>query len=266
MTDNQDKDQNNLPQLLTKDLFSEQVEELLKPLISSIERMKTEATYAADSFDATTQAAITSLQNIKQSMDEVVKLINSPLEDLSETNKNLQATAKLLAILPNKIDDRLTKLPHNFSQVLSDSIPDIAKKLNSTLEQSVEQLMRRLDESRKSTSMETEKSTTELVTIFKTEIGKLSGQFKKDALLYKTELEQIIEVGSKERMRKFLLILATAGSFSAIVSGVTSWVINKHFPRSVEITGNQHLVVKDSQILVHGSDTYRLEKQKKEGK
>ena len=57
-----------------------------------------------------------------------------------------------------------------------------------------------------------------------------------------------------------------SGSFSAIVSGITSWVINKYFPRSVEITGNQHLLVKDSQVLVHGSDTYRLEKQKKEGK
>ncbi len=84
--------------------------------------------------------------------------------------------------------------------------------------------------------------------------------------MYKTELEKIIEVGSKERMRKFLLILVTAGSFSAIVSGVTSWVINKHFPRSVEINGNQHLVVKDSQVLVHGSDTYKLEKQQKKEK
>jgi len=126
--------------------------------------------------------------------------------------------------------------------------------------------MHRLDESRKSTSMQTEKSTTELVTIFKTEIGKLSGQFKQDTLLYKTELEKIIEVGSKERLRKFFLILATAGSFSAIVSGVTSWVINKHFPRSVEISGNQHLVIKDSQVLVHGSDTYKLEKQQKKEK
>ncbi len=84
--------------------------------------------------------------------------------------------------------------------------------------------------------------------------------------MYKTELEKIIEVGSKERLRKFFLILATAGSFSAIVSGVTSWVINKHFPRSVEISGNQHLVIKDSQVLVHGSDTYKLEKQQKKEK
>jgi len=123
--------------------------------------------------------------------------------------------------------------------------------------------MCQLDESRKSTAINTEKSTTELVTIFKTEIDKISEQFKQDILLYKREVEQLIEVSSKERMRKFLLILATAGSFSSIVSGVTSWVINKHFPRSVEITGNQHLVVKDSQVLVHGSYTYRLEKQKK---
>ena len=263
MTDNQDKDQNDLPQLLPKDLFLKQAEDLLKPLISSIERMKTEATHAANSFDATTQAAISSLENRKQSIEEAVKLVDNPLEDLSETNKNLQATAQLLAILPNKIDDRLAKLPHNFSQVLSDSMPDISKKLNSTLEQSVKQVIRQLDESRKSTAINTEKSTTELVTIFKTEIGKLSEQFKQDILLYKREVGQLIEVSSKERMRKFLLILATAGSFSAIVSGVTSWVINKHFPRSVEITGNQHLVVKDSQVLVHGSDTYRLEKQKK---
>jgi len=283
MTDGQDEDQNNLLDtnlddedldneinnkvtLSPNDLFLKELEELLKPLISSIERMKTEATHAANSFDATTQDAVSSFHNIKQSMNEVIKRINNPLSDLSKTNDNLQATAKLLAILPNKIDDRLAKLPHNFSQVLSDYIPDIAEKLNSTLEQTVRRLIQRLDESCKSTSMDTEKSTTELVTIFKTEIDKLSGQFMKDTLLYKTELEQIIEVGSKNRMRKFLLILVTAGSFSAIISGVTSWVINKYFPRSVEITGNGHLVVKDSQVLVHGSDTYKLEKQKKEGK
>ena len=283
MTDNQDEDQNNLLDTNLKDkglddeisnkvtlpprgLLLKEQEELLKPLISSIEQMKAEATNASYSFEANTQEVITSIQNTKQAINKVIDLINSPLKDLSENSNALKSTAKILALLPNKIDDRLAKLPHNFSQVLSDSIPDIAKKLNSTLEQSVEQLMQRLDESCKSTSIETEKSTTELVTIFKNEIGKLSQQFKKDTLLYKTELEQIIEVGSKERMRKFLLILATAGSFSAIVSGVSSWVINKHFPRSVEITGNQHLVVKDSQVLVHGSDTYQLEKQKKEGK
>ncbi len=283
MTENQDKDQNNLldtnlkdkdldNEINTKvtlwqsDLFLKKQEKLLKPLISSIEQMKAEATNASYSFDANAQEVITSIQNTKQDINNVIELINIPLKDLEKNSDALKSTAKILALLPNKIDDRLAKLPHNFSQVLSDSIPDIAKKLNSTLEQSVEQVMRQLDESRKSTSINTEKSTTELVTIFKTEISKLSEQFKQDTLLYKTELEQIIEVGSKERMRKFLLILATAGSFSAIVSGVASWVINKHFPRSVEITGNQHLVVKDSQVLVHGSDTYRLEKQKKEGK
>jgi hypothetical protein len=67
-------------------------------------------------------------------------------------------------------------------------------------------------------------------------------------------------------MRRLLTVFLISGSFSAIVSGVTSWTINKHFPRSVEISGNQHLVVKDSQVLVHGSDTYKLEKQKKEEK
>lgn len=282
MTESQDKDQNNLLDTnledkglndeisnkvtLPRNLLLKEQEELLKPLISSIEQMKAEATNASYSFEANTQEIITSIQNTKEDINKVIDLINIPLKDLSENSNALKSTAKILALLPNKIDDRLAKLPHNFSQVLSDSIPDIAKKLNFTLEQSVEQLMHRLDESLESTSIESEKTITELVTIFKIEIDKLSRQFKQDTLLYKTELEKIIEVGSKERMRKFLLILVTAGSFSAIVSGVTSWVINKHFPRSVEINGNQHLVVKDSQVLVHGSDTYKLEKQQKKEK
>jgi len=283
MIDNQDEDQNNLLEansenkglndeisnkvtLPPRNLLLTAQEELLKALISSIEQMKAEATNASYSFEANTQEVIASIQNTKEAINKVIDLLNIPLKDLSENSNSLKSTAKILSLLPNKIDDRLAKLPHGFSQVLSDSIPNIAAKLNSILEQSVERLMHRLDESRKSTSMQTEKSTTELVTIFKTEIGKLSGQFKQDTLLYKTELEKIIEVGSKERLRKFFLILATAGSFSAIVSGVTSWVINKHFPRSVEISGNQHLVIKNSQVLVHGSDTYKLEKQQKKEK
>ena len=55
MTENQDKDQNDLPQLLPKDLFLKQAEDLLKPLISSIEQMKAEATNASYSFDANAQ-------------------------------------------------------------------------------------------------------------------------------------------------------------------------------------------------------------------
>lgn len=281
MIDNQDEDQNNLLDtniedkslddeikiaLSPRDLFLKELEVLLKPLISSIEQMTAEATNASYSFEANTQEVIASIQNTKQSINKVIDLINIPLKDLSENSNSLKSTAKILALLPNKIDDRLAKLPHGFSQVLSDSIPNIADKLNSTLEQSVEQLMQRLDESRKYTAMETEKSIIELVTIFKTEVGKLSEQFKQDISFHKTELEKIIEIGGKERMRKFLLILVTAGAFSAIISGVTSWVISKHFPRSVEISGNQHLIVKDSQVLVHGSDTYKLEKQQKREK
>ena len=41
---------------------------------------------------------------------------------------------------------------------------------------------------------------------------------------------------------------------------------NKHFPRSIEITGTQNLVVKDSQVLVHGSQDYKLERQNKDKK
>ena len=112
MTDGQDEDQNNLPDtnlddedldneinnkvtLSPNDLFLKELEELLKPLISSIERMKTEATHAANSFDATTQDAVSSFHNTKQSINEVIKRINNPLSDLSKTNDNLQATAKI---------------------------------------------------------------------------------------------------------------------------------------------------------------------------
>ena len=133
MTDNQDKDQNDLPQLLPKDLFLKQAEDLLKPLISSIEQMKAEATNASYSFDANAQEVIISIQNTKQDINNVIELINIPLKDLEKTSDALKSTAKILALLPNKIDDRLAKLPHNFSQVLSDSIPDIANKLNSII-------------------------------------------------------------------------------------------------------------------------------------
>ena len=67
---------------------------------------------------------------------------------------------------------------------------------NPSLLTLVQQVIRQLDESRKSTAINTEKSTTELVTIFKTEIGKLSEQFKQDILLYKREVGQLIEVNA----------------------------------------------------------------------
>lgn len=270
MTNNADAPQDDLLDTSAKNIGLEDeisnklivpsLEELLKPLISSIERMKAEATNASYSFEANTKEVIASIQNTKQSINKVIDIMNVPLKELNENGEALKSTVKILALLPNKIDDRLAKLPYNFSQALNDYIPEIAEKLNSTLEQSIEQLMHRVEESCKATSMENEKSTTELVTIFKAEISELSQQFKEDTLLYKTELEQIIDISSKERVRKFVLTLVTVGAFSAIVSGVTSWVINKYFPRSVEIIGNHHLIVKDSQVLVHGSDTYKLEK------
>lgn len=83
---------------------------------------------------------------------------------------------------------------------------------------------------------------------------------------YKREMADLIEIGTKRRMRRLLSVLLISGTFSAIVSGITSWIINKHFPRSVEITGTQSLVVKDSQVLVHGSQDYKLEKPSKDKK
>jgi hypothetical protein len=90
MTDGQDEDQNNLPDtnlddedldneinnkvtLSPNDLFLKELEELLKPLISSIERMKTEATHAANSFDATTQEAVNSFENSRTKLNKTYK-------------------------------------------------------------------------------------------------------------------------------------------------------------------------------------------------
>lgn len=257
---------NNIEVSDSKDLLTKQLEILLKELIPSIERMNTEVSYSINSFDGSTQEAIKSFHNVKESIEKVINLIKEPLDELSKINNNLHGAAKLLSILPEKIDDRLIKLPDKFNLVLNDAIPGIAQKLNSSLEKSVNTSCMQLEEVGKFIASSNEESITQLINNVKHDIGTVSKQLKVDVLQYNKEVEQIIEIGSKNRMRRLLTVFLISGSFSAIVSGVTSWTINKHFPRSVEISGNQHLVVKDSQVLVHGSDTYKLEKQKKEEK
>lgn len=79
-------------------------------------------------------------------------------------------------------------------------------------------------------------------------------------------MADLIAVRTKRRMSRLFRVLLISGTFSAIVSGITSWIINKHFLPSIEITGTQNLVVKDSQVLVQGSQGYKLKKKSKRTK
>jgi len=264
--DLEEETKNNIKILRHETLHSELLEELLKPLISSIERMQAEATHATNSFGKTTKEVITALLSAKQSIHEVIERLDNPLTTLSENSELLRSTAMALSILPDKIDEITAKLPQNFNDVITHSIPGITKQLNSAIAQPIEQMVQGVNELQKSIAVEIKESMNKSVKSFQIETRELSQQFKHDILSHKSELEEIIEASIKNRMRRLFITLTLAGSFAGIVAGLSSWFINSRFPRSVEINGNQHLVVKDSQVLVNGSGTYKFDKQQNEVK
>ena len=49
--------------------------------------MNTEVSYSINSFDGSTQEAIKSFHNVKESIEKVINLIKEPLDELSKINK-----------------------------------------------------------------------------------------------------------------------------------------------------------------------------------
>jgi len=91
--DLEEETKNNIKILRHETLHSELLEELLKPLISSIERMQAEATHATNSFGKTTKEVITALLSAKQSIHEVIERLDNPLTTLSENSELLRSVS-----------------------------------------------------------------------------------------------------------------------------------------------------------------------------
>lgn len=225
--------------------------EKMKSLEDVITRIHSEADFISTAFGVHTNKVMESFKSAITTITETSDTLELPIEMFKENNDRLEALINTLVILPSKTEEILSGVQDKVAKSVAATIPNLVdtlckshndnyRKIHGSIDSCIQDLSHYINEARTHTQ-------TELIE-------------------YKQEIANLIECGIKQRTRRIFLILMLSGSFSAIVSGVTSWVINKHFPRSVEITGNQHLVVKDSQVLVHGSDTYKLEKQRKEGK
>jgi len=214
----------------------------VKSLEDAIERLHTEADFAAHSFRANTKETILSLKSTTVSLNEIFKKASTLEDNFKIITDKMHSQTTTLSVLPGKIAEEVSDLPQKVAEAVADSIPQLGKQLLEAQESMLENMKQSLANS---------------IVNWQEQANITVKQLKDDIVYYRQEMATIAELGSKNRMRRLFWILLLAGTFSAIVAGVSSWVINKHFPRSVEIKGAQNLVVKDSQVLVSGPDYYK---------
>jgi len=225
--------------------------EKIKSLEDVITRIHSEADFVSKAFGLHSDKVIKVLETAITKINETRDSVDLPISKLKENNDRLEALINTLVVLPKKTEELLVGVQDKVVKAVSNTIPGLVDSLSG---------------SHKDNYLEIKESINECISDLKNYIKDTETHTKNELSEYKREMADLIEVGTKRRMRRFLSVLLISGTFSAIVSGVTSWIINKHFPRSIEITGTQNLVVKDSQVLVHGSQDYKLEKPSKDKK
>lgn len=220
--------------------------EKIKSFEEVITRIHSEADFISTAFGVHTNKVMESFESAIKTISKTGNTFALPLEMFKKNNDRLEALINTLVVLPSKTEEIVSGVQDKVAKSVANTIPALVDKLCKSHNDNYQEIKAAINLSIQDLSHY---------------INETRVQTKTELIEYKQEMASLIECGTRYRIRRMFLILTLSGSFSAIVAGLTSWVINTHFPRSVEITGNQHLVVKDSQVLVTGSDTYKFKKQ-----
>ena len=209
--------------------------EPIKTLEDAIDRIHIEADFAAKAIGSNTEDAINSFKNAKEVLDSALTQLLEPLSQLKQHANNIEVSSKTLAILPNKVEDKLTPIADKVTQSVTDSIPYLGDQLNKH---------------HKTTAEETKRSINNYLDHLQMSTDTISSQFRKDIINCQKQLTAMTEASSKNRIGRLFWNFLFICSFSAIISGFTSWYINSTFPHTVELYANGKVIVKDAQVLI----------------
>lgn len=198
-------------------ILSEQINDL----IIKLDQVKSDLSFCSTSFSGSTELMIKELKNEREKVDDHLKDLNNSIKSFKESSSLLTSATRVISVLPEKINEKLSKLPKNFNSSIADTIPDLSQDLASRLKKELESLQIQAEALINTTNS----NITNNLHVLGGETKQIHHNMQHEINVYKQDIEQIINRSVKSRIRNFFWTVLISSGVSAFVAISTFWLI-----------------------------------------
>ena len=198
-------------------ILSEQINDL----IIKLDQVKSDLSFCSTSFSGSTELMIKELKNEREKVDDHLKDLNNSIKSFKESSSLLTSATRVISVLPEKINEKLSKLPKNFNSSIADTIPDLSQDLASRLKKELESLQIQAEALINTTNS----NITNNLHVLGGETKQIHYNMQHEINVYKKDIEQIINRSVKSRIRNFFWTVLISSGVSAFVAISTFWLI-----------------------------------------
>jgi len=193
----------------------------INELITKLEETKAQSDFCVTSFAGSTEMIVRELKSEREKVADHLKDLNASIKDFKESSTSLSSATRTLSVLPEKLDEKLSKLPKSFNSSIADTIPDLSKELIAYLEKDLNSLKYQAEALLNTTNCQ---MTSSLRTL-KGNGDQIHFDMKHELGVYKTSMEEMLNRSLKSRINNFFWTVLISGGFSAFIAITTFWFI-----------------------------------------
>ncbi len=199
----------------------------LAELITAIKKTQAEVTYAAKAFDGNTKLAINELKEAKTIIAAAAEELKAPISLAEQNIDKFDSVTSALAIIPDKIEDKLAGFPKTFNESIANSIPGLGEELCKSIDTILKSGIASFKIYQEEIMRNTNRAMNEYEQKLRKDAIDINNQISNDLRLYTEAFDKIIDRSDRFRMRRFFWTLLLSGGFSAMITIVTFWFMGK---------------------------------------
>ena len=227
----------------TKDiLIAHQIEQSLKKLHNEIDFASKILNVKSDEYGDTLNSCISSFKSLLEKLEDV-------LEQSKSQKQMIIDEIAILTLLPEKITNNIKQIipqiASEIEQIHQPHVLEIKEQftiLHNNLTTDIMSYKNQLDGMASSCTEQLNSAAETFSTTLEQKLNQFTDKLTKSAGL-----------ASAQNSKMLIKNLAFVVIFSAVISGITSYVVTTKFPRFVRITGANNLSVHDSKVEVWNS-------------
>ena len=202
-------------------------EESLK-LILEIQKEHADFVFASKSFDGNSKIAIQELKELKTLITTGTDALNDSISKADKKINRLDSLTSAMAMIPEKLNDQLKTLPQNIDSKLKESVPYLSEAICKNVSEQISDSVENFKHYTQEIMLNTTTATTQTLQKIKGDADQLQHDMKHQLLVHTEGFDKIIDRSDQFRMRRFFLTTLFCGTFSAMVSAITTWYMIVH--------------------------------------